>query len=78
MNIEFKNWVLGNARKVLNADYRGLTMLYMIRHAIYDPATFKPTYKFVVIGKKFYNGIKDNPYKKVMYNDKRFYELGDK
>jgi hypothetical protein len=77
MNKEFKNWVLGNARKIINADHRGLTMLYITRRIIYDPSTFLPTYKYIAINKKFYNEVKDDPQNTLMYNDKRFSELGD-
>jgi hypothetical protein len=78
MNTEFKNWVLGNARKVLNADHRGLTMLYMVGRTLYDPYTFAPTYKFIVVSKKIYEEMKYDPQNTLRYNDKRFYELGDK
>jgi len=66
MNTEFKNWVLSNARNIIHADYRGLTMLYMIKKLIYNPVTFKPEYKYRVIDKKLYNEIKNDP-------DKEFY-----
>lgn len=77
MNTEFKNWVLGNARRVLNDDHRGLTMLYMVRNTTYDPLTFIPIYKFIVISKKIYEEMKYDPQNTLKYNDKRFYELGD-
>jgi hypothetical protein len=77
MNKEFKNWVLNNSRKVMNADYRGLTMLYMVRKVMYNPSTLEAIYKYVVINKKFYDEVKDDPQNTLMYNDKRFSELGD-
>lgn len=78
MNPEFEYWISKNSRKVLNADHRGLTMLYMIRRTLYDLNTFLPEHKFVVVNKKFYDEMKYDPQNTLKYNDKRFYELGDK
>jgi hypothetical protein len=77
MNKEFVNWILNNSRKVINAHHRGVTALYIIRRTIYDPNTFLPAHKFVVVNKKFYDEVKDDPQNTLMYNDKRFYELDD-
>ena len=76
MNTEFKNWVLGNARKVLNADHRGLTMLYMARRVRYDAMTFEAIHTCIIVDEKQYNEIINQNI--LMYNDRRFYELGDK
>ena len=61
MNTEFKTWVLSNARNVIHADYRGLTMLHMIKKLIYNPVTFEPEYKYRVIDRKLYNEIRNAP-----------------
>jgi len=56
IDINFKNWILNNSKKVLNTDH--LSMFYMVRRKIYDPSTFKPFYKFFVINEKAYNETK--------------------
>ncbi len=78
MNPEFEHWISKNSRKVLNADHRGLTMLYMIRRTLYDLNTFLPAYKFVVVSEEIYDEMKYDPQNTLKYSDKRFYELGDK
>jgi hypothetical protein len=75
MNPKFEQWVLDNARKIIGADYRGLTMLYMARRVRYDAMTFEAIHTYIIVGEKQYNEFINQNI--LMYNDRRFYKLGD-